>query len=78
MKMRELLRDIREFGCHLTIYPRMTRTDIIYKLSIRLHGDVIEVCSQIAKTTADFEQTAHHLLVDFHKKAEGLGLVPIE
>ena len=75
--MRELVKTLRDFDCHITIYPRITRVGILYKLSICLYGDKVEICGAISQEPSEFDKTAHFLLVAFHKRAEELGLVPV-
>lgn len=76
--MRELLRTIREYNCTLKVYPRLTRDGVLYKLSVRLYGDVAEICSAIAHNADEFEEAAHHMLISFHKRMEEMELYPVE
>lgn len=76
--MRDLLRTIREYNCHLSIHPRLTRDGVLYKMSIKMLGDAYEMCSAVATHPEDFESGARSLLVEFHRKAEEIDLYPVD
>lgn len=78
MTLKNLLRELKKFDCHLIIYPRVTRTGVIYKMSIRYFGEAKEMCSIIARIPEEFDSKALLLLVKFHQKADALQLYPVD
>lgn len=76
--MKNLLRQLKKFDCHLIIYPRVTRNGVIFKMSIRYFGETNEMCSIMARDPAEFDSKAMLLLVKFHQKADGMGLFPVD